>query len=52
MCFCASAFSFREASTKVAKNSFGDCWNEKRVEFIPVEWRTGLSLDEGTYAGT
>ena len=42
--------SFREACVKVAKASFADVWNDKRVEFIPVEWRTRLSLDNGTFA--
>ena len=44
MCFC----SFRDTCTKVAKKNFADDWKEKRVEFIPVEWRTWLSLDKGT----
>ena len=41
--------SFRDATFKVARGNFSDEWNQKRVEFIPVEWRSGLSLDNGTY---
>ena len=39
--------SFRETCTQVGKKYFGDTWREKRVEFIPVEWRTWLTLDRG-----
>jgi phospholipase DDHD1 len=34
---------------QVAKKCFKDEWEEKRVEFLPVEWRTWLSLDKGTH---
>ena len=40
--------SLRDTTTQVAKKCFKDEWEEKRVEFIPVEWRTWLSLDKGT----
>ncbi len=36
--------------TKVAKKSFLDNWQEKRVEFVPVDWRTWLTLDKGKYS--
>ena len=32
---------------QVAKKCFKDEWEEKRVEFLPVEWRTWLTLDKG-----
>ena len=44
---CCMLRSFRDATFKVAKTNFADEWNKKRVEFIPVEWRSGLSLDNG-----
>ena len=34
---------------QVAKKCFKDEWEEKRVEFLPVEWRTWLTLDKGRY---
>ena len=53
VCLCLSVHlsvsSFREVCAKVAKKNFPDRWNEKRVEFLPVEWRTSLSLDEGNF---
>ena len=39
---------FSEVVEKVAKKNFPECWNNKRVEFIPVDWRTGLTLDSGS----
>ncbi len=48
-CVCVCVCRFREACGKVAKSNFADMWNEKRVEFIPVEWRSGLSLDNGSH---
>ena len=46
-CFKKFLSSFREVTTKVAKKYFNESWNAKRVEFIPVDWRTGLTLDNG-----
>ena len=40
-------YSLREVVTKVAKKSFQECWQDKRVEFLPVDWRTWLALDKG-----
>ena len=39
--------SFREACTQVAKKNFAEQWKKGRVEFIPLDWRTSLTLDEG-----
>ena len=44
LCLC----SLRDTAVQVAKKCFKDEWEEKRVEFLPVEWRTWLSLDKGT----
>ena len=41
------ARSFREVVTKVAKKNFSESWRDKRVEFLPVDWRTWLTLDKG-----
>ena len=41
--------SFRQTCAQIAKRQFEDKWNSKRVEFIPVEWRTWLSLDKGMW---
>lgn len=35
---------------QVAKKRFPGKWSNKRVEFLPVEWRTWLSLDGGVSA--
>ena len=43
--FCAC--SLRDTAMQVAKKCFKDEWEEKRVEFLPVEWRTWLTLDKG-----
>ena len=45
--FHVLSFSFREACTQVAKKYFPELWNEKRIEFLPVDWRTSLTLDDG-----
>ena len=42
--------SLRETCTAIAQKHFPEKWKEKRVEFIPIEWRTWLSLDEGLYS--
>ena len=31
----------------MAKKYFPELWNEKRIEFLPVDWRTSLTLDDG-----
>ena len=41
--------SLRDTAVQVAKKCFKDEWEEKRVEFLPVEWRTWLTLDKGTF---
>lgn len=33
----------------MAKKSFSEKWKEKRVEFIPLDWRTSLTLDDGAH---
>ena len=48
-CVWSSLLSFRQTCTQIAKKQFNDKWSTKRVEFIPVEWRTWLSLDKGEY---
>ena len=40
--------SFRQTCSQIAKKQFEDKWTSRRAEFIPVEWRTWLSLDKGT----
>jgi phospholipase DDHD1 len=45
-----STSDLRETSTTVANKHFSDYWKAKRVEFIPIEWRTWLKLNEGTVA--
>ena len=37
----------RDATNKVIKKHFKDSFKDGRVEFIPVEWRSSLKLDEG-----
>ena len=41
------ATSLRETCSQVAKKHFAESWQKGRVEFLPVEWRTWLSLDKG-----
>ena len=39
--------SFGDICKQVAKKYFGEEWDEKRIEFLPVDWRTSLTLDDG-----
>ena len=32
---------------QIAKKQFPDEWAQRRVEFLPCEWRTWLTLDKG-----
>ena len=47
MCVC-NICRLRDTCEKVAQRQFSDQWKQGRVECIPVEWRTGLHLDNGT----
>ena len=54
VCICnpevsISLFSLRSACAQVAKKHFPDDWAQRRVEFLPCEWRTWLTLDKGWY---
>ena len=31
----------------MAKKYFPEHWNDKRIEFLPVDWRTSLTLNDG-----
>ncbi|XP_064389425.1 phospholipase DDHD1-like isoform X1 [Halichondria panicea] len=46
-CINKSATDFRQTCSQIAKKQFDDKWTSRRAEFIPVEWRTWLSLDKG-----
>lgn len=40
--------SLRETCMTTAQKHFPLKWKEKRVEFVPIEWRTWLTLDQGS----
>jgi len=42
-----SAQKLRDATNKVIERHFKDTFKDGRVEFLPVEWRSSLKLDEG-----
>ena len=42
-------FSLSNTCSQVAKKHFPDKWKHKRVAFIPIEWRTWLTLDKGSF---
>ena len=39
--------SLRDTCRQTALKHFPDHWKNRRVEFIPIEWRTWLTLDQG-----
>ena len=39
--------SIRQGAVTVLEKQFQDIPHDQRVEFIPVEWRSSLKLDEG-----
>ncbi len=39
--------SIRQGAATVLDKQFPDGQRDQRVEFIPVEWRSSLKLDEG-----
>ena len=40
-------YSLRDTCRQTALKHFPDHWKNRRVEFIPIEWRTWLTLDQG-----
>lgn len=44
---CKDTKNLRSSCIQVAKKHFPDEWAQKRVEFLPCEWRTWLTLDKG-----
>uniref|UniRef100_A0A1X7VN80 DDHD domain-containing protein n=1 Tax=Amphimedon queenslandica TaxID=400682 RepID=A0A1X7VN80_AMPQE len=45
-----STSDLRDTCRQTALKHFPDQWKNKRVEFIPIEWRTWLTLDQGAVA--
>lgn len=41
--------SLRQGAATVLDKQLPDIPQDQRVEFIPVEWRSSLKLDEGNY---
>lgn len=46
-CHFFESTRLRDATEKVIKKHFKDSFKQDRVEFLPVEWRSSLKLDEG-----
>jgi phospholipase DDHD1 len=44
---CKDSNSLRSTCAQVAKKQFPEDWAQGRVEFLPCEWRTWLTLDKG-----
>ncbi|CAI8058120.1 Phospholipase DDHD1 [Geodia barretti] len=44
---CKDSNSLRSTCAQVAKKKFPEDWAHGRVEFLPCEWRTWLTLDKG-----
>lgn len=42
-----SNFSLRECASKIFDKKIPGFPSDQRVEFLPVEWRASLKLDEG-----
>ena len=49
MCVHLLVPSLRETCSKVIKNFPEVAADNKRAEFLPVEWRSSLKLDGGTF---